>query len=78
MQLYQGEWIHLDRPFATSAKGDNFCDFLFALLQAKPLLKRVNSIRKDLLLLGTNVLFTDTFSEGDKNHFSRFVSLESV
>ena len=30
----------LGRFFAISDKGDNFCDFLFALLHANPLLKR--------------------------------------
>ena len=44
----------LGRFVTVSAKGDNFCDFLFALLHTKPLLKRVCSVRKNLLPEGAN------------------------
>ena len=50
------------RQFATSAKGDNFCDFLFALLHAEHVLKGVYSIRnivKTPFQKGTEAILTE-------------------
>ena len=60
-------------------KGNNFHDFLFALLDNEALLKWVNSERKKMLLWSIFFLFkTDPHSEGGKNENNRFTSPENV
>ena len=66
--------------FCHFAKGENSCDFLFASVYTKPLLKRVSSIREDFVPFGSKLFpyRADPFSEGDKKKFDRVVSKESV
>ena len=79
----------LGRYYVIFIKGDNFCDLLFALMYAKPLLKRglLYKERKGGLLYKERIwslweqilsLYrADPFSEGDKNNIDRVDFLES-
>ena len=70
----------LGRFFATSTKGDSFCDFLFALLQVKPFPKGVYSIRQEFAPIGSKFLSyrVDLTPEENKTDFDRAVSPKSV
>ena len=62
-------------------KGDNFCDFLFAFLQSKSLLKKsLLYKRKEFAPRGSKFLpfRVDAFSEGNQNDFERVASLRFV
>ena len=50
----------LDRFYAISAKGDNFCDFLFSFQYTKSLLKKGSTLKgKNLLPRGANSFLLD-------------------
>ena len=68
----------LDKFYATAYKGDNFGDFLFALLHTKPLLKRV--YLKEFAPKGNKFFsFTvDSFSEGRQYNSDSVASPESL
>ena len=74
MQILQLQGLDIHVSFcaifcATSAKEDNFCDFLFAFLHTKSLLKGAYSKRKNLLLKGANsfLLEKTPFQKGTKS-----------
>ena len=70
----------LGRYYVISVKGDNFCDLLFALMYAKPLLKRGLLYKERICSLWEQILSlyrADPFSEGDKNNIDRVDFLES-
>ena len=58
--------------FTIFTKEDDFYDFLFAFLHAKPLLKKGSDLRWRLPYK------IDPFSEGRQNYSDRFASSESV
>ena len=70
----------MDWFFAISAKGDNFCDFLFDCTPPSPVWKGVYSLRKKIAPRGSKGFphRVDLFSEGDKNNFDRVICLENV
>ena len=57
-----------NRFLAISAKGNNFCDFLFASLHTSHLLKRRRFFKERICSFRV-----DSLSEGDKKGFSRVV-----
>ena len=68
-----------DKLFATSAKGDYRCDFLFAKMHITLLLKKVLSIKKKLFSLGVNsFLFEETLFQKGEKCFDRVAFPESV
>ena len=48
-------------------KGDNFCDFLFAFLQTRPLLKMVNSKNKEFVPKGSKIFPFSVDSISERN-----------
>ena len=68
----------LGGSFAISDKRGNFCDFLFALLHTKPLLKWVYSIRNEFAPKGSKFIpyRFDPFSEGDKTSLTEMSPLK--
>ena len=61
-------------------KGDNFCDIMLAFLYPNPLLKVVNSKRREFTPKGSKLFFfrVDPFQKGGQNNFDSDTSPEIV
>ena len=74
----------LDRFFTICAKRHNVCDFLFAILHAKPLFGKKSSLKGKKLLketiffLNSSLLEYTRLSEGDKNGFDSYLPKKCI